>query len=153
MAGMSLIRVARLGVADRETARRLFLLMAGVFETEAESLSDGYIDGLLERPGFWALAATVDEELAGGLTAHTLPLTRMEVAEVFIYDVAVLDRFQRRGVGRALMRSIRELAGAEGIRIAFTAAHNEDEHALDFYQAVGGTAEPVTIYTFGEDEP
>ena len=88
---MSDIRVVRLAVADGAFARTLFTTMAGVFETEAEPLSDAYLTQLLERDDFWALMATIDGELAGGLTAHTLRLTRAEVSEVFIFVPADND--------------------------------------------------------------
>jgi aminoglycoside 3-N-acetyltransferase I len=148
---MSDIRVVRLAVADGALARTLFTTMAGVFETEAEPLSDAYLTQLLERGDFWALMATIDGELAGGLTAHTLRLTRAEVSEVFVYDLAVVPRRQRQGVGRALVAALRTEAARAGITVAFVPADNDDTHALDFYRAIGGVPAPVTIFTFGEE--
>lgn len=143
--------VRRLGPADIVEARRLFLLMAEVFENPAEPLSDAYLTRLLGSASFWALAATLDGVLVGGLTAHTLPMTVRETTEVFIYDVAVRETHQRLGVGRALMTEICRLAAASGAKAVFVPADNEDTHALDFYRAVGGAPAPVTIFTF-EDE-
>ena len=147
---MSAIRVARLTPADRTLARTLFTTMAGVFESECEPLGDDYLDRLLEREEFWALAATVDDAIVGGLTAYTLPQTRAEVAELFIYDVAVVPAWQRRGVGRHLMATLRTQAAHAGIVVAFVAADNDDTHALDFYRALGGVPTPVTLFTFGD---
>jgi aminoglycoside 3-N-acetyltransferase I len=87
----------------------------------------------------------------GGLTAHTLRLTRAEVSEVFIYDLAVVPRRQRRGVGRALVAALRTEAARAGITVAFVPADNDDTHALDFYHAIGGIPAPVTMFTFGEE--
>lgn len=143
--------VTRLTVADIALARTVFTTMADVFETEAGPLSDAYLTRLLERDDFWALVALVDGQVAGGLTAHTLPLTRAELLELFIYDLAVVPARQRQGVGRQLVSALRVMAAKEGIRVAFVPADNEDTHALDFYQAIGGVATPVTIFTF-EDE-
>jgi aminoglycoside 3-N-acetyltransferase I len=75
------IRIDRLTVANIELARALFAPMARVFAVDAEVLSDAYLTRLLDRDDFWALAASVDGQLVGGLTAHTLPLTRAEVSE------------------------------------------------------------------------
>lgn len=144
--------VRRLGPSDIAEARRLFLLMAEVFENPTEPLSDAWLARLLGSEAFWALAACLDGELVGGLTAHTLPMTMRETTEVFIYDVAVREDRQRRGVGRALMETICGLAAAAGAKAVFVPADNEDTHALDFYRAVGGDAAPVTIFTF-EDDP
>lgn len=95
------------------------------------------------------IAAFLDETLAGGITAHTLPMTRSESSEIFIYDLAVREEHQRRGVGRALVTRLRADAAAAGIDDTFVPADDQDSHALDFYRALGGEASPVTIFTFG----
>jgi aminoglycoside 3-N-acetyltransferase I len=151
MALMGDFRVERLTVADVERAQVLFATMAAVFEIDSEPLSDDYLARILVREEFWALAASVDGRIVGGLTAHTLPLTRAEVSEVFIYDIAVISDYQRQGIGRQLVATLRAEATAFGITVVFVPADNEDAHALDFYQALGGVATPVTIFTFSDD--
>ncbi len=142
------MRVTRLSGGDRAVARRLFTLMAEVFDDECDPLSDAYIDRLLAREEFWAIAAFAGDDVVGGLTAHTLPMTRSESAEIFIFDVAVRADHQRRGIGTLMMTMLCEEAARAGIDIVFVPADGEDEHALDFYRALGGDAAPVTIFTF-----
>ena len=60
--------VKRLRKDDRERARETFTLMANVFETRIEPLSDSYLDALLERESFWALAAFLGSTVVGGLS-------------------------------------------------------------------------------------
>ena len=141
-------RIERLTADDIEQARELFLLMADVFETDSQPLSGDYLARLLARGDFWAFAAFVDGRIAGGLTAHTLPLTRIEESEVFIYDIAVMPQYQRRGLGRQLVTALRTQAAANGINVVWVPADNEDTHALDFYRALDGVPAPVTIFTF-----
>ncbi len=143
-----MIRVQRLKPGDRAFARTLFHVITTVFEGEQGELSDDYLDGLLSSDAFWALAAFDGEAIVGGLTAHTLPMTRAAVSELFIYDVAVQPAYQRRGIGRALIAALRTQAAQQGIGDVFVPADNEDIHALDFYQAIGGEGAPVTIFTF-----
>jgi aminoglycoside 3-N-acetyltransferase I len=145
---MAELRTKRLTADDRELSRRLFAMMAEVFETPAADLSDAYLDTLLARPEFWAMAALSGDEVVGGVTAHVLPMTRAQTSELFIYDVAVRVDYQRRGVGRQLLTKLLEAASAAGIPEAFVPADDEDTHALDFYRALGGVAAPVTIFTF-----
>ncbi|MCX6602450.1 MAG: GNAT family N-acetyltransferase [Acidobacteria bacterium] len=121
--------------------------MAEVFEEERQPLSLPYLGQLLARDDVWIIAAFADSQIIGGITAYTLPLTRTESSELFIYDLAVLPAHQRKGVGRRLVAALRDGVNAEGIAVAFVAADNEDLHALDFYRAIGGTASPVTIFT------
>lgn len=146
------MRTRRLTVADRELARTVFSVMAEVFEAESSPLSDGYLDRLLARPDFWAYAAVEGDEVLGGVTAHTLPMTRAEFSEIFIYDIAVKPEHQRKGVGRKLIAALREDAHAAGIDVLFVPADNEDTHALDFYRALGGDPAPVTIFTYSKPE-
>lgn len=143
-----MIEVRRLGATDTALAQQTLTLMAAVFDEPSGSLSAAYVSSLLARPEFWVLAATRQGVPIGGVTAHVLPMTRHEAAELFIYDLAVDPAHQRRGVGRALVEALRTQAAAHGIAVAFVAADNEDTHALDFYRALGATATPVTIFTF-----
>ena len=142
------ITTKRLGPGDGNEARKLFALMASVFQEPAETLTDQHLDRILAEKGFWAVAAWVDGELAGGLTAHTLPMTRSETPEVFVYDLAVRDEMRRKGVGRSLVTALREEAGALGIPVVFVLAENDDIGAVRFYGAVGGRGTAVTCFTF-----
>lgn len=146
------IDIRRLTASDRALARRVFFTMTEVFEDPGDPLGDDYLATLLARPDFWAFAAVDGDTVVGGLTAHTLIMTRSESREVFIYDLAVVPERQRQGVGRRLVAALREAAAAEGIQVAFVPADNEDTHALDFYRAIGGVPAPVTIFTFGDDD-
>jgi aminoglycoside 3-N-acetyltransferase I len=142
------IRFTRLRAADIALAKQLFKVMAEVFESECDALSDRYVEPLLADERFWAVAAFSGDEIVGGITAHTLPMTRSESSEIFIYDVAVRADQQRRGIGRGMMDYLRTEAAALGVDVLFVPADDEDTHALDFYRALGGAAAPVTIFTF-----
>src|SRR5688500_805458 len=50
---MAHVRIDRLTLADLGRARELFLIMAGVFETRAEPLTDAYLARILGGDGFW----------------------------------------------------------------------------------------------------
>lgn len=143
--------MTRLGARDVAVARKLFSAMAEVFEEEHEALSDAYVARLLASDAMWVLAATSGEDVVGGLTAHTLPMTRSESREIFIYDLAVRPEHQRRGVGRLLVTHLRKLSGEAGIHDVFVPADEEDAHALDFYRALGAEASRVVFFTFGRE--
>lgn len=126
----------------------MIVTMAEVFEQPYKLLEAPYLQRLLARPDFWAVAAFDGDEIVGGLTAYTLAMTRSETAELFIYDIAVRVDRQRQGIGRALMEGLLSMAEREGIKVTFVPAENEDTHALDFYHALGGDAAAVTIFTY-----
>ncbi|MEO6956015.1 MAG: GNAT family N-acetyltransferase [Antricoccus sp.] len=146
-------RIQRLTRKDLEVARKVFAMMADVFGEDdegpvTEPLTDQYLDRILDRDSFWALAAFDDGDVVGGLTAHTLPMTRSTESELFIYDLAVRQDQQRRGVGSELIRAARSRAAAEGIDVVFVPADDDDTHALEFYRAQGGAESAVTHFTF-----
>jgi len=145
-------RTRRLTSGDREVATRMFAMMAAVFAEKCEQLSDAYVDRLLNRNDFWAIAAFIDGEIVGGVTAHTLPMTRTESSEIFVYDIAVREDQQRKGIGRDLMMALCQMAADFGIQDVFVPADNDDVHALDFYRALGGVPSPVTFFAFSSGE-
>jgi aminoglycoside 3-N-acetyltransferase I len=141
-------RARRLVPGDEKMARALFALMADAFEEPHHDLSDEYLGQLLARAGFRAIAAFDHDAIVGGLTAHTLPMTRSEAMEVFIYDLAVRSDYRRRGVARQLVAALRAGASEAGAAVIFVPADNEDVDAIAFYRAIGGASQPVTLFTF-----
>jgi aminoglycoside 3-N-acetyltransferase I len=142
------IQIIQLGQAHREIAKKLFAMMAEVFGEERSPLGDPYLDRLLVSHGFWVVAALIGDEVVGGITAHTLPMTRAETSELFVYDIAVAPAHQRQGIGRRLVSELRQLAARAGIEDTFVLADDEDEHALDFYRALRGAPSSVTLFSF-----
>jgi aminoglycoside 3-N-acetyltransferase I len=140
--------IRRLGSDDLALARATLSLMASVFDEASDTLSDAYLTVLLDRADFWVLAARQHDVPVGGVTAHALPMTRSEAIELFIYDLAVHPDAQRQGIGRALITQLNAQAAAQGITVSFVPADVEDQHALDFYRALGAEEAPVAIFTF-----
>lgn len=149
MAAPTAAEIVRLTAADVGRARELFLLMGTLLDAAAQPLSEDYLERLLRRDDFWVLAASVGGRVVGGLTAHVLPMTRGELAELFVYDLAVAADHRRRGIGRDLVAAVRALAESAGIPVVFVPAGGDDARAAAFYRAVGGTPEAATIFTFG----
>lgn len=142
----------RLDAHDVAVAKRLFLLMAREFGEQAEELSDFRVESLLSDPQFWVLATFAGDNVIGGLTAHTIPMTHKAASALFVYDIAVQMDHKRRGVGRRLIERLRDEAEQQGIGDVFVLADNEDEHALAFYRALGAEPSAVTMFEFKERE-
>ncbi|POH61211.1 GNAT family N-acetyltransferase [Arthrobacter glacialis] len=142
------LEVKRLARGDEAVAAVLFAMMAAVFDEGSAPLSEEYVRKLLGSDSFWAMAAFDGADVVGGLTAHTLPMTRSPSSEVFIYDLAVREDHQRQGVATRLVDELRTGAARIGIYNVFVPADNEDAGALEFYRAQGADAAPVTFFTF-----
>ena len=122
--------------------------MLEAFDEDPTVLSDSYVEGLLGRPHFWVISASIGDEVIGGLTAHTLPMTRIEADEVFLYDIAVLERFRRLGAGRMLIDCLRQSALDVGISVVFVPVDEQDDEALGFYRSLEGTESPVRFFVW-----
>lgn len=146
---MDALQVRRLGPGDEGAVRETFAMMAQALDDAGRGvLGPPYLRRLLAGDGFWALAAFSGPLVVGGLTAHLLPMTRAESTELFIYDLAVHASHRRRGVGSRLVAALCTAAVEAGVADIFVPADNGDTEALDFYRALGGTAAPVTHFTF-----
>ncbi|MEO8219298.1 MAG: GNAT family N-acetyltransferase [Specibacter sp.] len=142
------LTVKRLGRGDEAVAADMFAMMAAVFDEGSAPLSEDYVGKLLGSESFWAIAALDGADVVGGLTAHTLPMTRSPSSEVFVYDLAVREDHQRQGVATRLMHEVCTAAARLGIHDVFVPANNEDVGALEFYRAQEADSSPVTIFTF-----
>jgi len=131
----------------------MFAVLAAAFDEAAEPLSDEYVDRLLASSSFWALAAFEGDRVVGGITAHTIPMTRSPRAELFIYDLAVSDEVRRQGVGERLVATLRILAAEAGIAEVFVPADDDDTEAVAFYRSIGGRESPVSLFTWDAAPP
>jgi aminoglycoside 3-N-acetyltransferase I len=143
-------QIVRLEKQDAAIFQKLVEVFREVFETEnSETPGEPYLQTLLARPGFHVFVVLRnDDEVVGGLTAFELPMYRSESAELFIYDVGIHPSVQRKGLGKELLSTVKEFCRENGIGEMFVPAHEEDEHALDFYRSAGGKEEKVVQFVF-----
>jgi aminoglycoside 3-N-acetyltransferase I len=140
------LHIERLTSGQLEQAKALFALLSEAFGEGGSPASEAYIDRLLKNDGFWVVAAIDDDNIVGGLTAHILPMTKAEQSELLIYDVAVRERLQRRGIGKMLVSWVLNQASAVGIAAVFVLADNDDVGAISFYRKLSGADTPVTLF-------
>lgn len=143
------IEIKRLTKDDLATAKKLIRLFHEVFKTKSTiTPKKSYLEKLLAKPDFIAYVALNRNEVVGGLTAYVLPMFTSKSTEVFIYDVAVKPEFQRRGVGRKLISTLKEFCKRNRMKVIFVAANEEDIHALEFYRSTGGRGKKVVLFTY-----
>ena len=108
---------------------------------ESAQPDGGYLARLLGSPGFVALVALHDGCVAGGLTAYVPPKFEQARTEVFIYDLAVDERFRRRGVATGLIDRLRGVAADRGAWVVFVQADRDDAPAVALYSQLGVRAD------------
>jgi aminoglycoside 3-N-acetyltransferase I len=147
------VEIKRLDESDLPRFKSLIDLFNMVFEENRSNIgNDAHLSRLLGDPQFIAMVALAEQEVAGGLTAYELPLYYANHSEVFLYDMAVKQEYQRMGIGKELIRSLKEQCRGSGVKEFFVLAHEEDEHAIEFYHSTGGKSEKVVNFLYETSE-
>lgn len=127
--------------ADLATLRQLNAVFSEAFEDpehyESNPPTDEYLSKLLSREDFIPLVATIDDHVVAGLAAYVLQKFEQERSEVYIYDLAVLESYRRRGVATGLINKLREIAREVGAYVIYVQADPPDEPAVKLYESLG----------------
>lgn len=138
--------------ADIRTLRDLLAVFANAFqdsETYQSAVpSDEYLNKLIDRDDFIPLVALADGKVVGGLAAYVLRKFEQERSEIYIYDLAVLEAYRRRGVATALINRLREIAREIGAYVIYVQADRGDDPAIKLYESFG-TRENVLHFDIG----
>src|SRR5690606_2078159 len=131
----------RLGTGDVPAMRALLCMFGAAFEdlpmyTSAQP-SDPYLERLLGRDHFVALAAFEGDEVVGGLAAYELEKFEQERSELYIYDLAVAAAHRRQGIATALIEQLKEIGAAGRAYVIFVQADLVDPPAIALYSKLG----------------
>jgi aminoglycoside 3-N-acetyltransferase I len=142
-------RIQRLGKEDLLVFQSLIQVFQEVFKMENPKMgSEVYLKSLLENPKLVVFAVIREDKVLAGLTAYELPKYYSEDSEMFLYDIGVKSEYQRKGLGKELLKVLKEYCKQNGIGEMFVSAHEIDKHALDFYHSTGGKAEKVVHFNY-----
>lgn len=146
MEGMN-YTIQRLAGHNLELMRSLNHLFGTVFKDDesyhSAPPSDDYLTTFLAHDDNIVLVAVENGKVLGGLVAYVLRKFERDRSEVYLYDLAVDDEQQRRGIGTALVRRLQEVAGELGAYIVFVQA-DEGEDAVEFYRSLKPTEDLQT---------
>ena len=139
---MAPIPTARsLTAEDGPTLRALLAVFANAFEDQDAYLrrppSDEYLKDLLSGASFIAIAAYSGESVVGGLAGYELRKFEQERSEIYIYDLAVLEEYRRRGVATAMIETLKEVAAKRGAYVIYVQADYGDQAAIALYTKLG----------------
>lgn len=109
-----------------------------------------YLENLLSRDHFIALAALKKSEVVGGIVAYELPKYEQMRSEIYLYDLAVAETHRREGIATALIMELKQIAAARGAYVIFVQADRGDDPAIALYWKLGV---PEDVLHFDIDVP
>ena len=99
--------------------------------------SRAYLERLLGRDHFIALAALTEGAVVGGIAAYELTKFERERSEIYIYDLAVAAAHRREGIATALIQELKTIAKARDAYVVFVQADHGDAPAIALYSKLG----------------
>lgn len=147
------IEIKKLEVADVALFSRMVKLFEDVFEMKNfKSPHVSHLQKTLENENFMAFIASVDQEIVGGMTVYNLDQYYSEKRLAYIFDLAVLPKYQRKGIGKRMIEFLKSYCQKRNFEGIFAQADNIDDYALQFYRSTGITEEEDVrhfYYTLG----
>ncbi|MHA7820299.1 MAG: GNAT family N-acetyltransferase [Erythrobacter sp.] len=147
-----MIEARRIAPGDVAGFRAMNAVFARGFD-EPEHYSDhppgdAYVQSWLAHRDNVAMLGLVDGQPAGALAGYVLRKFEQERAELYIYDLAVLEEYRRKGVASAMIAQVRQIARDEGAWTVFVQADTipEDEPARALYRSLA--SEEITALHF-----
>jgi aminoglycoside 3-N-acetyltransferase I len=126
--------------------KELAMVFSRAFEQEY-STTDEYLYSIIKNSSCLVLGAMEQSRVVGGLIAFEMTPIH-GIKEFYIYDIAVDPIYQKQGIGKMLMLSIKDEARLRGIGTIFVEAESEDTDAVAFYRKIGGEEVLVNHFNF-----
>jgi aminoglycoside 3-N-acetyltransferase I len=134
---------------DIDEFSELIDVFEDVFEMKNFSKpGDDYLHKILTKPDFFVLIAKANNKVVGGLTVYVFDQYYSKNPLAYIYDLAVLKDFQRKGIGKSLIKHLTEYCKKMGFDEVFVQADRIDDYALDFYRNTKPTNEEDVIHFY-----
>lgn len=148
------VGVRRLAPGDDQKFSEMLDLFAEAFD-DRENYSSArppadYRRALLARGDVVALVALAGQNVVGALVAYELTKFEQDRSEFYIYDLAVSQKWRRRGVATAMISDLRAIAKTNGGWVVYVQADYGDEPAIALYSKLG-TREDVMHFDISLD--
>jgi len=142
-------QIVKLNSCDIKYFTELIRLFEDVFEMKNLVMPSAiHLQKILSEETFLSFVAVHDNKIVGGLTCYILPAYYVTSSSVYVFDLAVLPAFQRKGIGRMLIESVKEYSKNLGYKEVFLQTEVEDQHAIDFYRATEGFEEQTVLFSY-----
>jgi ribosomal protein S18 acetylase RimI-like enzyme len=128
---LSNVTVRRLQLGDEDEVS----LFAEAFDDPVDAHATG---SLLSDPRHHLVVAYVDGDPAGFVSAVEVFHPDKAKAELFLNEIAVIERFRRRGAGHALLKDLERLGRELGCSAIWVLTDEGNPAAMRMYAKAGG---------------
>lgn len=133
--------IRRATAADAALILELIRALAA-FEREPDAVvatEEGLIrDGFGPNPYYFCLIAEYDGQPAGFALNYYNYSTWVGRPGVYVEDIFVYPEFRRKGIGRALLKAVAEIAVEKGCQRMQWEVLDWNTPAIEFYKSIGG---------------
>ena len=137
-----MITIQKIEPGNLEDFQKLISVFEIVFEMKNFKIPEPpHLQKLLQSENFFPIVAKQEESIIGGLTIYILEQYYSEKPLAYLYDLAVLQEYQRKGIGRSLINFARSYCKELGFKELFVQADKADDYALEFYRSTNPTEE------------
>lgn len=142
-----MIEIKRLVTGDEGEVRRIAELW---YSGRGE---DSVYRALLSEERTYTLAAYFDGELAGFLVGYELSRLDTSRPMMLLYTIDVLPRFQRKGIGKKLVRELKRICVRRGVLKMFVITNESNPSAMSLYRSTKGQRESRddVVFVYRED--
>lgn len=134
------MQVTRLGTKDLDLALRAIRTLKMPLSQSA--LGDEYLKKLLSRPENILIVAAQEGVPIGFLLAYLLDRVDRDQRMVCLYEVDVSERYRRRGIGRAMIDTLKMICRQENAMKTWVITNRSNLAAFRLYESTGATADP-----------
>jgi aminoglycoside 3-N-acetyltransferase I len=109
---------------------------------------ESHLENLLKKGDFLTFVAKSGHKVVGGLTVYILDQYYTLKPLAYIYDLAILKQFQRKGIGKKLIAHLVEYCQLNGFEEVFVQADKVDDYAIEFYRSTNITNEEQVVHFY-----
>jgi len=131
--------IRRLREGDEDAAIRVIEdLKFRMDEVVGVSVDPVYMRAFLADDRHYFIVASVEDEPAGYVFGYRLSRFDGGPPQVFLYEIGVVEHYRRKGIGRALVEELKDVAKADGCGKMLVPTNRSNEAAMALYRAAGG---------------
>lgn len=134
------MEVKRLEHSDADLARDAIAILKITDANLSRELNTDYLRHFLSRPENYLIVATEENRPVGYVVAYLLDRVDRVQTMMLLYEISVAESYQRRGVGAAMIKLLKQLCRQQGVMKMWVQTNKSNKAAVRLYESTGAEA-------------